>query len=249
MKSLRIFVTLIIAYALTANTLTASILIPAPKPASLKEKLNSFVDTPYKMAAHYLPVIVQRAMMTCKVPYKAKKAYIEQLVYESATSAEPMERIVAEINIERKSMFSQMITAVGKLNDLDLRYKNLFKFSLARKGNMQIESVVGGEKFIDLSLDANKNTSITQISGKLMDNDVSSLTQANSTSGTLGKYPYNIAVEDIKDKRGKLIAIKSSGSIAGYKIEGKGFARSKGFYEIEEHYGPLLVKTTVKLLS
>ncbi len=243
----RIFKNLIpvlLIIALSVNSLTASFF--APK-FTLTDKIEALVDTPYEIASRYMPVL-EKAIGHCKVPFKAKKLKIERYVYES-NNTDPLEKLFLDVNIERKGLLGQLITAEGKLNDWDLSYTNNFKFSILGKGTMEVESLLDGKPFSTVNVFANKRTATADVFGELLGKDFNYITKDNFAEGILDGHNYKIDLETIKDKKGNVVAIRSKGKIGDYIIEGHGYRQDDNSFVIEENYGPLTIKTFVKVIA
>lgn len=221
------------------------------KPAKPINNVSEMLDAPYKMAAHYASFMVSRALMTAKVPYRAHKARIVQTFYREGSN-EPIETFKMDLKIKRKSIFSHLITGEGTLNGMPVEYRNLFKFSLSQKGTMEVESKVNGKKFIQLELHADRKKSTTMVNGQMGGKDLEFFTKASKETGYVAKgsmagIPYNVVIQDVKDKKGETFALKSSGKIGNYEVKGYGEKKDRNHYVMEESYGPIVIRTKIDL--
>lgn len=244
----RINLSLIILLATSLNPLTASIVELEPQPKTVASKVKSLVSKPYRLAAHYLPVL-EKALTQVRVPFKAKKLRVERYIYDSSLESSPSEKLIADVDIKKKGMLGQLITAKGKLNDMDLKYKNHFKFSITGKGTMDVESSLAGEEFIKLRISANKRKATTDVAGAVMGKEVQYFSDESTTEGFIAEHPYKVSFNSIKNKKGELVQIITKGNIGDYAITGEGHRISENQYAIEEHYGPLLIKTVITVLG
>lgn len=254
LKVFKVFLVLVFLQLFSSSSaLNLNIFKPNPAQELIKasESISTLVDTPYKQAAKYMPVL-ERALTLCKVPFKAKEMRVERLVYDlrndSSIPGDPVEKLIADINIERNGLLGQVITAKGKLNDWDLSYINDFKFSIFGKGTMKIESTLANKPFINLDIFSNKRSKLVDVNGNLFGRKTQYCTKTSSTEGYIDSQPYKVEVEDVK-KNGEVVAIRSKGSIGSYEIKGHGRKINDNYYEIEEYYGPLFIKTKVQIMG
>lgn len=251
-----------------------------------KIQVNSLVDTPYKLAAHYAPVLLIRCLTNSEFPMSSKrKAHYERSIYlrgKDAGSEESsgdllLERMYLDISAKKSGLFGRDVFVTGKLNNLDIDYRNIMRFSVTKKGNMQIKSTIAGEPLIDLDIVSNGNKKTNDAAGTLFGRKIKYHTYWRTTEGKLGAFDYKIYVEGIRDKeriaalQAKRLAkykaenikpvkakdgffVSSEGKIANYDINGLGelvacspAEKNTDCYIMDENYGPLLIKSTLKV--
>ncbi len=215
-------------------------------------KRNSLIDTPYKLAAHYVPIILLRALTNSDYPKNIRKAHFERLTYTSCEEKTGkcsglIEKMTIDIELEKTGLLSRRAIAKGKINDLDFEYSNDMKFRFTKRGTQIIRSTIEGMPYINLDIDTDGNEKTNDVEGSLLGKKVKYHTKYRTTAGSIGGYPYKIYVSGIRDKQ--TFQISLDGSIGQYKITGHGEEVKKDYYEITEKYGPLTMKSTVKVFD
>lgn len=202
-------------------------------------------DTEYKIAANYIPILALRAFAHAEV-YKEKKPsrlireyYVKNLTGEFS---KPYQTTDLNIEIKNHGLFGRKIIATGKLNEFDLEYENKISASLPRNASMKAEAKIAGIEFLNLKIKSNGTENTNEVEGLFFAKEVKYLTQHRDTNGTLANIDYELHTEGLH-KEADNFKVVTHGQIGEHEIFGHGTMISKGFYEFEEHYGPIFVKS------
>lgn len=229
------------------------------KPAELtqqnhKMQINALVDTPYKLISHYVPALVPRVLTENKFLRRARKADVKRLVYLKAKAAGledgvhtqiPIEQFEATFEASKSGMLSRNVYGTGILNGFEFTYDSKLKYRITKTGTIETKSTLGGKPYIEVHVDSNGNNKTNKVKGTVLGRNLEYKTVWRSSEGMIGTFPYKIHVEGLRGK--DHFAVKSYGSIGDYEISGFAKEVSKDNFEIEEEYGPLIIKTTVKI--
>lgn len=225
--------------------------IKPPAAKSLRERIGELMDSPYEVAANYLPALVMRSFTESKLFRKSKKAHVQRFFYKQVApnkwSIEPFERMVFDVAVEKTGMFSRKVSVKGKINGIDLNMATNFKYNFTRKGVVETKSTLGGYNLLDLKVDSNGVLMTNKVIGSLWGNPIDYKTQFRNTSGIIAGEPYKIHVKGVHNE--PKYSVNSKGNIGEYEIRGHGVETEPGLFHLEEHYGPLLVKTVVEIIE
>ena len=232
----------------------AELVDPILRDPNKRMQVNTLVDTPYKLAAHYLPPMLLRALIESHFYRSKRKAHYERTIYlpssEAGTKtltsdALELEKLSLDLEAKGLGLLGRKITAKGKLNNLNLSFFSEMKFKISKHGTQDIKSTLGGLDFINIKVVTDGKAETNDVTGTLLDREVDYHTKYRDTEGKLAKFDYKLHVQGIHDK--PLYEVSSNGHIGDYKIKGFGRAIEKDVYEFEENYGPLLIKSTLRV--
>ena len=198
------------------------------------------------MAANYTPVLVLRAIANSRIYQEKGKARIVRNYYLSNTTGkltQAYQKMVYDIDVKGKGIFGRKIIATGTINDLNFDYTSKVSFTLSKKAHMDINARLEGCDFLQLEVFSNGEKKTNKVLGKFLGKQVDYFTKWRDTEGVLGTHLYSMYVEG-KKQDGRFYGI-SKGTIGEFLIKGVAKETSKHHYEIEESYGPVIVKTSV----
>lgn len=226
-------------------------------------------DTPYKAAANYSPVLALRALGSTEIYRKKGNAHLIRKFYVGNLQGklgEPFETMVLDLEVSAKGLFGRVAKGFGHINDLDLYYENEASFGLPKRAYMNAYASLDGCELMKLKTDSDGDKLINKVSGNYLSRVIDYQTQWRSSSGLLAGYQYQINVEGSGgttvpcDKSNQHTVFcqehgkskspyqgKSSGTIAGYKISGWIRETSPDYFEGEEYYGPIVIKTVLDI--
>lgn len=229
-------------------------------------------DTPYKMAANYVPVLPLRALSDSDIYRKKGKAHMERRFYVrnlQGKLAEPYESMTVDIDVQGKGFFGRRIIATGKINDYNLHYENDISFRLPKKAVMNVHASLDGCEFLKLDIESDGDKLTNDVKGKFLGREVNYLTEWRNTKGLLSGMEYSLHAEGLtgastipcdgdnkdseyckdQDKASEeaLYRGTANGNIMDFSITGTATELRENYFEIEENYGPILVKTSVEI--
>ncbi len=208
-------------------------------------------DSEYKIAANYVPILPLRAFAHAEVYQKKKKARLKRFFYVKALTgqfAEPYQ--VMDVNIEVKGigLLGREIIATGKLNDFDIEYRNKIECTIQRKATMDVTAKLAGVKFLDLDIKSDGNALTNDVKGSFFAKKVDYQTHWRTTNGQLANLNYEVYTEGVVKEHNAFQAI-SKGKIGNVEINGHGRLVSANYYEFEEQYGPIMVKSQLTIID
>lgn len=208
-------------------------------------KLEKLTDSAYELAANYVPVLMLRCIAESQVVRKAKTAHVERFFYQNLKKPKLVETLIFDIKIEKTGLFDRKAIVIGKLDDLDLYYENDMDFGISRKGSSEVSASLNKSPFIKLHIESDGSKLSNRVKGEILSKKIDYFTKHRDTKGLLGGYPYEMYAEGVHT--GALYTGFSKGKIGEYEISGSAKETSKDQYEIEEYYGPLLIKTKLRI--
>lgn len=232
---------------------TAECKLNYPGSAPIPITKHPLFDTKYKQAANYMPLIAMRVLAYSKIYRKKGKAQIRRYYYLKNTKGEfsdPYAELTMDVQVEGKGLFGRTIKAKGKLNGMDLVFFNDMKFSLPKKALMNISASLDSCNFLSLRVESDGDKLTNDVNGVFFSKPVKYHTNWRNTKGMLANAPYEIYVEGVHNE--KMLRVVSKGFIGDestgqHSIKGQGVETKENYYEIEEYYGPLLIKTFVHI--
>jgi len=234
----------------------AELVDPVLRDPNKRMQVNTLVDTPYKLAAHYFPPMLLRALIESHFYRSKKKAHYERIIYLPSSEAGTkvlnkdvleLEKLVLDLDARGLGLLGRKITAKGKLNNLNLNFSSEMRFKISKKGTQEIKSSLGGLDFINIEVVTDGKAETNDITGMLLGRELDYQTKYRDTEGRLGKFDFKLHVQGVHDK--PLYEVNTEGYIGDYKIKGFGKAIEKDLYEFEENYGPLLIKSTLRVFK
>lgn len=208
-------------------------------------------DTKYKIAANYIPILAPRAFAHAEIYKEKKKCKLERLYYIKNLEgqfSEPYQTTILNIEVKNHGLFGRKIVATGKLNDFNLEYENIVGASLPRNAAMKVKASIEGIEILDLKIKSDGNAQTNEVQGSFFAKEVNYLTKWRDSNGCLANIDYKVHTEglDIETDNFKVV---TRGSIGNHEIFGHGNMPKPNYYEFEEHYGPILVKSKLWILN
>lgn len=208
-------------------------------------------DTPYKVAANYLPILPIRAFAHAGIYKDKKSCKLERLYYVKnleAEFAEPYQKTTLDIEVKGHGFFGRKIVATGKLNEFDLEYENKIGASLPRNASMKVQAKLAGVEFLKLRIKSDGNKNTNEVEGSFFTKEVKYLTEWRDTNGSLANLDYKLHTEGLHKEVDNFHVI-TRGSIDDYEIFGHGTMIKPNYYEFDEHYGPIIVKSKLWIIE
>lgn len=208
-------------------------------------------DTEYKLAANYLPVLALRALAHAEVYKDKKSSHLERYYYVKDLQgkfSKPYQTLILDIDVKGHGFIGREVSAKGKLNEFDLIYDNKLSFSLPRKASMKATARLDGIQILDLNIKSDGITMTNDIEGSFLGQEVQYKTNLRDTEGILGGYKYKLHTEGIHPDAFSF-ETTTQGTIGSTGIYGKGRLVKPNYYEFEESYGPILIKTKLTIKS
>jgi hypothetical protein len=206
-------------------------------------------DTEYKLAANYLPILALRGLANAELYKDKKSAHLERYFYIKdlqGNFSKPYETIVLDIQVKGHGIIGREVIATGKLNEFTLEYKNKMGFSLPRNARMDVSARLDGISILDLDIKSDGTLMTNTVLGSFLNQDVNYQTKHRDTSGLLSGHKYTLHTEGI-DQESDHFTVRTLGKIGSSTIYGKGGIVSPNYYQFEENYGPVLVKTKLTI--
>ena len=206
-------------------------------------------DTEYKLAANYLPILALRGLAHAELYKDKKSAHLERYFYIKDLQGDfskPYETIILDIDVKGHGIIGREITAIGKLNEFDLKYVNDMGFSLPRNAHMKVSARLDGIKILELNIRSDGTLMTNTVNGLFLNQNVDYQTKLRETSGILSGHKYTLHTEGI-DLETTNFTVRTLGKIGSSNIYGKGGIVRANYYEFEENYGPVLVKTKLTI--
>ncbi len=238
------------------SLLITAILLIAFSPANAKTVLgipelynHPLFNTEYKLAANYVPILALRGLAHAEVYKDKKSAHLERYFYikdSQGKLGKPYETIVLDITVKGHGIIGRSINAIGKLNEFDLEYTNNMGFSLPRNAHMEIAAKLDGIKILDLDVQSDGTNMTNKVEGLFIGEKVKYQTILRDTLGTLANYKYALHTEGTPPDPCSFETV-TKGIIGNTAINGKGQMIRVGYYEFEETYGPIVVKTKLTI--
>lgn len=216
-------------------------------------------NTPYKVAANYSPVLGLRALAESKTYKEKRKANISRTYFHKSNLKTPYAKANIKLSVEDPSILSRTVKAHGEISYLgsekttvkvfNLDYLNEMKFSIFKKADMKIQAFLNRKLALDLKVHSEAGDMTNKVSGTFLGRKTDYKTKWRDTKGTLAGYSYEVYAmgEEYTDEKFTGFRFESKGDIQGSAISGSGKELHKGYYEFEESYGPIVVKTTVEV--
>ena len=208
-------------------------------------------DTPYKVASNYLPILAIRAFAHAGIYKDKKSCRLERLYYVKNLEAEfgePYQKTTLDIEVQGHGFFGRKIVATGTLNEFDLEYENKIGASLPRNASMKVHAKLAGVEFLNLHIKSDGKKNTNEVEGTYFAKEVKYQTEWRDTNGTLANLDYKAHTEGLHNEVDHFNAI-TRGSIDKYEIFGHGTMVKPNYYEFEEHYGPIVVKSKLWIIQ
>ena len=206
-------------------------------------------DTEYKLAANYLPILALRGLAHAEVYKDKKSAHIERYFYIKdlqGNFGKPYETLILDITVHGHGIIGREIRATGKLNEFTLEYVNKMGFSLPRNAHMKVSARLDDIKILELDVESDGSLMTNTVDGLFLNQSVDYETKLRDTSGLLSGHRYTLHTAGI-DSKVTSFAVQTQGKIGSSSIYGKGGMLRDNYYEFEESYGPVLVKTKLTI--
>lgn len=207
-------------------------------------------DSEAKIAANYVPVLPLRAFAHAEIYQKKKTVRLKRFFYIkdlNGALGEAYEILDIVINIKGDGLLEREILAIGKLNEFDVEYKNKIKASLPKRATMKAIAKIANVKFLDLDIKSDGQALTNDVKGILFAKKVDYKTKWRNSSGLLGGSIYEIYTEG-SSKNSNHFEVKCNGKIGTTEIKGHGKLVRPNYYEFEETYGHILVKSQVTVI-
>lgn len=222
--------------------------LPSPCVENLTK--HALFNTDYKISAHYLPILPLRAIAHASVIKDKKSAHLERYFYykdaSGKASANPFETIILDINVSAIGIFGRKIIAQGKLNEYPLYYENILHGVFPKNAQMQASATLDGIEILDLDITSDGTKMTNVVKGRFLGKLVDYNTQWRETDGLLAGHAYKLHTEGLVNEIKEFKAV-TSGTLGSAKISGECNLIKPNYYESEEHYGPILVKTKLTI--
>ncbi len=222
----------------------------AKNPMAIYELHNyPLFDNEYKLAANYLPILALRGLAHADIYKNKKSAHLERYYYVKDLQgkfSKPYQTLILDIDVKGHGFIGREVNAKGKLNEYDLEYNNQLSFSLPRKANMKVIARLDDIKILDLDIKSDGTTMTNNVVGLFLGEKVNYQTTLRDTEGVLGGHKYTIHTEGSHPDVCSFEAT-TKGIIGSTEIYGKGRMIKANYYEFEENYGPILVKTKLTI--
>ena len=203
-------------------------------------------DTEYKIAANYVPILALRAMAHANIYREKKPCRLERDYFVKNLSGElskAYQRTELDIEVKGHGFLGRKIIAHGKLNEFELEYENKISASLPRNGNMKVEAKLEGVKFLELKIKSCGTKNTNEVVGDFFAKHVDYSTEHRDSNGMLAGLNYKIHTEGLHQEQEDKFQVVTNGFIGEHEIFGHGSMIRDNYYEFEEHYGPILVKS------
>ena len=215
---------------------------------------HKLFDSSAKLHANYLPILALRALAHADIYKKKKDFKIERFffendkVYEKDTDELPYASLIGVGKVSGNGFFGREIEFAGTLNAHTVKYKNVMKFSLPRRADMQVNAWLDEIEFLDLQIQSDADKMTNDVSGKYFGKAVKYHTTHRDSFGILADIPYKLHTEG-KVKEDDLFHAVTDGLIDENKVTGAvNFIEKNHYYSIE-HYGPIRVETHIRILN
>lgn len=207
---------------------------------------NNLFNSDYKIAANYVPVLPLRAFAHAEIYKHKKKLNLKrEFFYNSAAKAYATMNLNIEVN--GKGFLGREIIATGTLNEHKVEYFNEVKPYLPRNVDMKVIAKLDGIRVLELDV-ASDGTKMTNIvKGKFFNREVNYSTNWRNTKGVLAGLNYEIYAEGVEKEKTSFRAI-SKGHIQSQSISGSCQMIESNLYRCQEQYGPISIKTEIKIL-
>lgn len=208
---------------------------------------HNLFNSKAKLVSNYLPILALRALAHADV-YKNKKSFrLERFFYmknNSGNYEQAYEEIVLDGSIEPRGLFGRAITLKGKLNDFDLWYQNIMTASLPRNLFMDVVATLDDVKILELEIHSDGIKMTNNVKGHFFGQKIQYSTEMRDSNGILAGQKYR--AHTIGENH-KCIEFNTEGSFGDINISGEGKMLAPSQYETVEYYGPIMVKTFVKI--
>lgn len=244
---------MIIAFVLNLSVQARTHILCGSSVDQCQENLQNYplFDTPYKVASNYLPILPIRAFAHAEIYKDKKSCKLERLYYVKnleAEFAEPYQKTILDIEVHNHGLFGRRIIATGKLNEFDLEYENKIGASLPRNASMKVVAKLAGVEFLNLHIKSDGKKNTNKVEGTYFAKEVKYQTEWRDTNGSLASLDYKLHTEGLHNEVDHFRAI-TRGSINEYEIFGHGTMVKPNYYEFEEHYGPIVVKSKLWIIE
>lgn len=210
-----------------------------------------FFDTQYKMAANYVPILPLRALAHADV-YKNKKNFeLERYYYVKDLQGkfkDPYAVLKLNGQVKGRGFLGRDVEVHGTLNDFNLEYMNIMTFSLPKKAHMLVTAKLDGIEFLNLEIFSDGDKMTNDVSGKFFGKKVKYNTCLRNTEGLLAEVPYSIFTHGIVSTPQEFKTVLE-GRIGKHLIDGQIYMVSKNNYLSIENYGPIQVKSYVRVID
>lgn len=236
--------------ASSAHALSSTLCSNLPSPCTENLTKHSLFNTEYKISAHYLPILPLRAIAHASLIKDKKSARLERYFYykdaSGKISGNPFETITLDITVSAIGLLGRKIIAQGKLNEYSLYYENILHGVFPKNAQMQVRATLDGIEILDLDIASDGTKMTNTVKGTFLSKNTDYNTEWRDTSGVLAGHSYKIHTEGVVNELAEFKAI-TSGTIASAKIGGECNLIKTKYYESEEHYGPILVKSKLTI--
>lgn len=210
---------------------------------------NHLFNADYKIAANYVPVLPLRAFAHAEIYKHKKKLKLERYFYykSAGPSAKPYATMNLNVEVRGKGFLGREIIASGTLNEHKVEYFNEVKPYLPRNGDLNVIAKLDGIRVLELTIASDGTKMTNVVKGKFFNKEVNYSTNWRNTKGVLAGLNYEIYAEGIEKEKNSFKAI-SKGRIQNQSISGTCDIIEENFYTCQEEYGPLRIKTDIKIL-
>ena len=207
---------------------------------------NNLFNSDAKIAANYIPVLPLRAFAHAEI-YKDKKrlAFKREFFYNSAAKAYATMNL--NIEVSGKGFLGREIIATGTLNEHKVEYFNEVKPYLPRNVDMKVIAKLDGIRVLELDVESDGTKMTNIVKGKFFNREVNYSTNWRNTKGVLAGLNYEIYAEGVEKEKTSFRAI-SKGHIQSQSISGSCQMIESNLYRCQEQYGPISIKTEIKVL-
>lgn len=207
---------------------------------------NNLFNSDAKIAANYIPVLPLRAFAHAEI-YKDKKrlAFKREFFYNSAAKAYATMNLNIEVN--GKGFLGREIIATGTLNEHKVEYFNEVKPYLPRNVDMKVIAKLDGIRVLELDVESDGTKMTNIVKGKFFNREVNYSTNWRNTKGVLAGLNYEIYAEGVEKEKTSFRAI-SKGRVQSQSISGSCQMVESNLYRCQEQYGPISIKTEIKVL-
>ena len=203
----------------------------------------------YKIAANYVPVLPLRAFAHAEIYKHKKKLKLERYFYykSAGPSAKPYATMNLNVEVRAKGFLGREIIASGTLNEHKVEYFNEVKPYLPRNGDLNVVAKLDGIRVLELTIASDGTKMTNVVKGKFFNKEINYSTNWRNTKGVLAGLSYEIYAEGVEKEKNSFKAI-SKGRIQNQSISGICTMIEQNLYNCDEDYGPVKIKTNIKIL-
>lgn len=208
-------------------------------------------DTPYKLAANYIPILPLRALAHGEI-YREKKTFkLERYYYVkniSGAFGEPYAKLIGSGKVSGSGIIGRKVSFDGHLNEFKVKYLIKMSFSLPKKAKMKVSASIDDIDFLELIIRSDGDAMTNDVEGTFFGKTVKYHTHHRDTDGTLAGQHYKLHTEGKVKEEGNFHAI-TKGGYAGHSISGSVVLTAYNKYYSTEYYGPIMVKSYITVID